>query len=219
MMVIDSVGSRTHSGERLMQDVRTTRVTKSEFEKLLSPILGAAYGTALHMTRNRDEAEDLVQEAAILAYRAIDSFERGTNFKAWFFRILINRFRNEYRKKKREPEVGTLDDAPDLYMYVQAANEGLLGRTSDPAALVLGQMSEDQIATAIGALPSEFRVVSALYFMEELSYQEIAEIVDCPVGTVRSRLHRGRKMLQKALWQVAVDQGIIAAVAGEKEMN
>ncbi len=200
-----------------MGDMRAQPDPAEEFDSLLMPLLDAAYGMAYHMARNREEAEDLVQEAAVLAFRAFHTFERGTKFKAWFFKILVNCFRGHCRKRKRAPEIAPIDDAPDLYLYMQTANAGLLGASDNPAALVIGKMTEEQIQAAIAALPDEYRVVSVLYFMEELAYQEIADIIDCPVGTVRSRLHRGRKLLQKALWQLAEENHIVADLCAEKE--
>ena|ERR1041385_2474309 len=200
-----------------MTEMRSQERLAIEFDRLLMPLLGTAYGMAFHMLRNKEEAEDIVQEAALLAFRAFASFQQGTNFKAWFFKILINCVRNQCRKRKREPEITPLDDAPDLYLYLQTANAGLHGQQENPASLVLSKMSEEQIQEAIGALPEEYRVVSVLYFMEELAYQEIAEIVECPVGTVRSRLHRGRKLLQKALWQLAQEQNIVETCSSRKE--
>jgi RNA polymerase sigma-70 factor (ECF subfamily) len=204
-----------------MADVVAIPPAAEHFEAYLTPLLGAAYRTALHMTRHRDDAEDLVQEAALQAFRAFHTFEAGTNFKAWFFRILTNLFINKYRKQQREPamdQMPPLDDAPVLYLYKRTQELGLHGGwNSDPAALVIDKLGADFIARAIEALPEDYRIVCALYFMEEFSYQEIADIVNCPVGTVRSRLHRGRRMLQKALWQVAEDQGIIAELRGNKE--
>ncbi|HZO90165.1 MAG TPA: sigma-70 family RNA polymerase sigma factor [Chthonomonadaceae bacterium] len=200
-----------------MTDMHHSKRAAEKFEALLEPILGAAYGTAYHMTHNREEAEDLVQEAAVLAFHAFDTFQEGSNFKAWFFKIMINRCRANYRKRRRELEIAPLDDAPDLYLYIETSNAGLQARNTNPAALVINKMSEEQIEAAIQALPEEYRIVSVLYFMEEISYQEIADILDCPVGTVRSRLHRGRKLLQKALWQVAQEHHVVAALGAEKE--
>lgn len=190
-----------------------TESAATRFESYLTPMLTAVYGTALHMTRNDADAEDLVQEAALQAFRAFDSFQEGTNFKAWFFRILTNLFINTYRKRQREPEIDTLserEDAPALYLFKQTRDMGIHSWSSDPAALVIDKVEAEQVSRAIAALPEDYRVVSALYFMEEFSYQEIAEIVGCPVGTVRSRLHRGRRMLQKALWHVTEQQGMVA---------
>src|SRR3712207_4274393 len=195
-----------------MSELADTESAAQKFETYLLPILGAAYGTALHMTRHRDDAEDLVQEAALQAFRGFHTFEPGTNFKAWFFRILTNLFINKYRRKQREPEVDTIpeiEEAPALYLYKKAHEIGLYSWNSDPAAVVMSKVGADHVAKAIAALPEEYRVVCALYFMEEFSYEEIAEMVGCPVGTVRSRLHRGRRTLQKALWWVAEEDGIV----------
>ncbi len=176
--------------------------TPEQFDSLLTPILDKAYGTAYHFTHNREEAEDLVQEAAVSAFRAFHTFEPGTNFKAWFLTILVNCARRNYRNRKREPEITSLDDAPELYLYQQTASANTLGKDNNPAVLLIRKMTEEQIHAAVAALPEEYRVVCVLYFMEELAYQEIASILDCPVGTVRSRLHRGRKLLHKSLWQL-----------------
>jgi RNA polymerase sigma-70 factor, ECF subfamily len=151
-----------------------------------------------------------VQDAAVQAYRAFGSFSPGTNFRAWFLRIQTNLLLHSLRKKKRSPQLADLEDAPELYLYTQVHRSGLAGDAADPAHRVLGKMDTEQVNEAIAALPDEFRVAAALYFIEDLPYQEIAEILECPVGTVRSRLHRGRKLLQKALWRVAVEQGIVS---------
>jgi RNA polymerase sigma-70 factor (ECF subfamily) len=180
-----------------------------EFEALLSPILQMAYGTAVRLTRNRTEAEDLVQDAALLAYRAFGSFQRGTNFKAWFFRILTNAFYSRHRKEKHEKANLSTEDVPALYLYTKTAEAGLQGRESDPASAIMDKLDTEQVSQALEALPTEYRVVATLYFIEDFSYQQIAEVLECPVGTVRSRLHRGRRMLQKALWAVAVERGIV----------
>ena len=187
-----------------------TRV-QVEFEQLLSPILQMAYGTAVRLTRNRTEAEDLVQDAALLAYRAFDSFQRGTNFKAWFFRILTNAFYSRHRKEKHEKANLSTEDVPALYLYTRTAEAGLHGPESDPASAIMDKLDTEQVSEALESLPTEYRMVATLYFIEDFSYQQIAEVLECPVGTVRSRLHRGRRMLQKALWDVAVERGIVRA--------
>jgi RNA polymerase sigma-70 factor (ECF subfamily) len=203
-----------------MEKAVDVRSAAEKFEAHLAPLLAAAYRTALHMARRGDEAEDLVQEAALHAFRAFHTFQEGTNFKAWFFRILTNLFINTYRRQQRTPamdQLPSLEDAPPLYLYKRTGELGLHSWNSDPAALVLDKIEADVIVEAIAALPEEYRIVSALYFIEEFSYQEIAGMVNCPVGTVRSRLHRSRRVLQKTLWQVAEDQGIIAELSGNKE--
>ena len=182
--------------------------TQATLETLIEPILGSAYGVALRLSRNRADAEDLVQEAAFQACRGFHTFQPGTNFKAWFFRILTNCFYYRYRRQRREPQLVDVEDAAELYMIHKAAAHGLMGDGDDPAARVLDKIGEEHVAEAIEALPAEFRVVCALHFMEDLRYQEIAEILECPVGTVRSRLHRGRRLLQKVLWHAAHEHGV-----------
>lgn len=197
------------------QDVVTTAPAAedtAEFEALLSPLLDSAYGTALRFTRNRPDAEDLVQEAALLAFRGFKSFERGSNFRGWFFRILTNCFYSKYRKRKRQGTEVELDDTPELYMYCQTAAQGLHAQTEDPASILMSRMATDQVTAAIDSLPEEYRIVATLYFVQDFAYQEIAEVVGVPVGTIRSRLHRGRRLLQKALWTIAEERGIVSAL-------
>ncbi len=197
-----------------MNDSATTP-SGQQFEALLEPLLGSAYGTMLHMTRQREDAEDLVQEAAVKAFVAFSSFQEGTNFKAWFFRILINTFLNSYRKRQRAPELVDLNDLEELYLYRQTREAGVQGGNQDPAAIVVKKMDLEQVAAALAELPEEYRIVATLYFVQEFSYEEIANIVNCPIGTVRSRLHRGRKRLQKTLWQLAKEAGIVEALREE----
>ena len=125
------------------------------FESQLALVLDTAYGTALHMTRNREAAEDIVQNAALKAFRYYHTFKAGTNFKAWFFRILINCFRQEYRKAQHTPPITTLEDAPELYLYMRAASSGALSNNSDPATLILSRISQEEIQEALAALPEE----------------------------------------------------------------
>ena len=179
------------------------------FEQLLQPIVGMAYGTAVRLTRSRTDAEDLVQDAALLAFKAFDSFEPDTNFKAWFFRILTNAFYSRHRKEKHDRANISTEDLPPLYLYTRTAEIGLHSQEPDPAAALMDRFDSEQVGAALDALPTEYRTVATLYFIEDFSYQQIADIVGCPVGTVRSRLHRGRRMLQKALWQVAQERGIV----------
>ena len=194
-----------------------TEPTASSFETLLAPVLDTAYGVAYHLTRSSHDAEDLVQEAALLAFRSFHQFQTGTNFKAWYFKILTNAFFAKYRRKKREPQTVNLDDVEPLYLNFQTRAAGLHERDDDPASLLVGKMSAEMVSRAIGELAEEFRVVCTLYFLQELQYQEIAEMLDCPVGTVRSRLHRGRRMLQKSLWHVAQEHGIVGELVEQGE--
>lgn len=188
-----------------------------QFETLLAGVIDTAYGIAHRLTRSRDDAEDLVQETALQAFRNFHQFQPGTNFRAWFLRILTNAFYARYRKQKRQPQTTSLEDAEPLYIQWKAVGLGLHLQHQDPAAHVMNRMGEEQISHAIHELPEEFRVVCVLYFMQDASYQEIAETLDCPVGTVRSRLHRGRRLLQKALWHLAEVQGIVDTLAEPSE--
>jgi len=189
-------------------NVTDTLPVQAEFEALLSPILRMAYGTAVRLTRSRTEADDLVQDAALLAYKAFGSFERGTNFKAWFFRILTNAFYSRHRKDRHEKANLSTEDVPALYLYHKTSDAGLGATESDPAATILDRLDAERVGEALDSLPEEYRAVATLYFIDDLSYQQIAEVLHCPVGTVRSRLHRGRRMLQKALWDLAVERGL-----------
>ena len=183
------------------------------FESLFAAAVSTAFGVAMRSDHNQADAEDLVQEAALLAYRAFASFETGTNFRAWFLKILTNCYFSKRRREKSRPVTSDLDDTPDLYLYARSGQAGFPTQGPDPAAQLLDKLGTERVVAAIGRLPEEYRVVSTLYFMEDLSYEEIAQILECPVGTVRSRLHRGRKMLQKALWQVAEESGIVRSTA------
>jgi RNA polymerase sigma-70 factor, ECF subfamily len=190
-----------------------------EFEQLLAPVLERAYGVALRLTRDPTDAEDLVQDAALLAFRGFRTFERGTNFRAWFLRILTNAFISARRKKRPEDEAVSLDAPPNAYMQRQA--QRLVGESARPkyqaggdvVREVLAKLDAEQVVAAIDQLPEEFRLVSVLYFLEDQPYQEIATTLGIPVGTVRSRLHRGRALLQQRLWRTAVDAGIVGGAA------
>jgi RNA polymerase sigma-70 factor (ECF subfamily) len=187
---------------------------ETSFESLFTPLASSAFGVAMRFTGNRADAEDLVQDAALLAYKAFESFEPGTNFKAWFFRILTNCYFSKRRRDKSRPVTSDLDDTPDLYLYARSAETGFPTAGPDPAAQLLDTLGSERVVAAIARLPDEYRVVSTLYFMEDFSYEEIGRVLQCPVGTVRSRLHRGRKMLQKSLWQLAEEDGIVSGPPG-----
>jgi RNA polymerase sigma-70 factor, ECF subfamily len=186
----------------------TDVAVQDEFMVLFAPILELAYGTAVRLTRSRTEADDLVQDAAFLAYKAFGTFQRGTNFKAWFFRILTNAFYSRHRKEKHEKANLSSDEVPALYLYQKTTEAGLWGSEVDPAAAIMDRLDADRVGEALDTLPEDYRVVTTLYFIDDLSYQQIADALQCPIGTVRSRLHRGRRMLQKALWDVALERGI-----------
>src|SRR3989337_1441209 len=153
------------------------------------------------MTRNPADAEGLVQETMMRAYRSFDRFEAGTNLKAWLFRIMTNAYINTYRKKQREPQKISQDEVEDFDLYQELKNHDPQF-SATPESIVLDQLVDSDIIEAIGDLPEQFR-------LEGFSYAEMAEIMDVPMGTVMSRLHRGRKALQKRLWELARDRGIV----------
>lgn len=184
-------------------------MTTETFESLLLPQLGPAFRLALSLTRNRADAEDAAQEAALQAQRGFAGFMPGTNFRAWFFRILMNVCFARHRSAKRRPETTSFEEVPEVYLFERSVEAGLPVEGSDPARAIMDRLTTEQVIDAIASLPEEFREVASLYFLEQMSYEEIAEVVGRPVGTVRSRLHRGRRMLQKALWEAAVDAGIL----------
>ncbi len=159
------------------------------------------YAAAMRMTRNRADAEDLVQETYLKAYRAFGGFEEGTNLRAWLYRILTNTFINIYRAKKRRPDESDLDDVEDLYLYrrLGALEAAQAGRSAEDE--VLDSFTEIEVKSALEALPEQFRMAVLLADVEGFQYKEIAEILDIPIGTVMSRLHRGRRSLQKSLFE------------------
>jgi len=170
------------------------------------PYMGSLYSAAMRMTRNAADAEDLVQETYLKAYRAFGSFQEGTNLKSWLYKILTNTFINSYRSRRRRPVESDLDDVEDLYLYRRLGGlEGAIaGRSAED--VVLDQFSEAEVKAAVESLPEAFRMVVLLADVEGFSYKEIAEILDIPIGTVMSRLHRGRRALQKALHDFAEER-------------
>jgi RNA polymerase sigma-70 factor (ECF subfamily) len=175
--------------------------------------MDAMYGVACRLTRNPTEAEDLVQDALVKAMRARDQFNTGTNLKAWMFRILTNTFINKYRRGGLERSVLEGPDADPLVDgWVSAST---MRQLRDPEQMALRPIVESEVGRALDALPAEFKLAVVLCDVEEFSYEEIAEIMGCPIGTVMSRLHRGRKLLQKSLYSHALAMGI---VKGEDEI-
>jgi RNA polymerase sigma-70 factor (ECF subfamily) len=187
---------------------------KATFSDQAMEYMGSLYSAALRMTRNPSDAEDLVQETYLKAYRAFDSFQEGTNLKAWLYRILTNTFINSYRARRRRPQQTELDDVEDLYLYRRLG--GLEAVTAGRSAEeeVLEHFTEGEVKAAVEALPEQFRMAVLLADVEGFSYKEIAEILDVPIGTVMSRLHRGRRALQKALHEFGTARGLVGT-AGE----
>ena len=167
------------------------------------------YSAALRMTRNASDAEDLVQETYLKAYRGFGGFTEGTNLKAWLYRILTNTYINSYRAKKRRPDETELDEVEDLYLYRRLG--GLEAVTAGRSAEdeLMDFFTDQEVKDAIEALPEQFRMAVLLADVEGFSYKEIAEILDIPIGTVMSRLHRGRKALQKRLFDFASQRGLV----------
>ena len=175
------------------------------FEQEALPHADLLYNYALRMTNNQANAEDLVQETYLKAYRFWDKYEPGTNIRAWLFRILKNSYINRYRKQSKEP--GTVDYEEIQNFYTSVRDEG-----SDPNDLqetLFGNLLDDDVAGAIAALPHDFRTIVILCDIEGLTYEEIADLVDIPLGTVRSRLHRGRKLLRNKLIEYARKRGYV----------
>jgi RNA polymerase sigma-70 factor, ECF subfamily len=181
---------------------------KERFQREALPLLDSLYGAALRMTRNPSDAEDLVQETMLRAYRAFDRFEPGTNLKAWLFRILTNAYINTYRKRQREPQKVSSDDVEEFDLYRELKNHDPQFAET-PESLVLDNLVDSDILEAIEQLPDQFRLAVVLSDIEGFTYAEMADIMDVPMGTVMSRLHRGRKALQKRLWDIARDRGIV----------
>jgi RNA polymerase sigma-70 factor (ECF subfamily) len=183
---------------------------KAHFAEQAMPYMSSLYGAALRMTRNAADAEDLVQETYLKAYRGFGSFQEGTNLKSWLYKILTNTFINSYRSRRRRPVETELDDVEDLYLYhrlggLEAASAG---RSAEDA--VLDRFSEIEVKDAVESLPEAFRLAVVLADVEGFSYKEIADILDVPIGTVMSRLHRGRRALQKALVNFAEERRLTA---------
>ncbi len=167
------------------------------------------YSAALRMTRSAADAEDLVQETYLKAYRSFATFNQGTNLKAWLYRILTNTFINTYRAKKRRPEQADVDDVEELFLYrrLGGLEAATAGRSAEDE--VLETFTDSDVKEALEALPDQFRMAVLLADVEGFSYKEIAAILDVPIGTVMSRLHRGRRALQKALFEFGMRRGLV----------
>ena len=179
---------------------------KARFNEEAMPLLDQLYGGALRMTRNPQDAEDLVQETYLKAYKAFDSFKEGTNLKAWLYRIMTNTYINSYRKKQRRPIETSAEDVTDRQLYTTSSHDSTGLQSAEVEALK--NLPDAQIAEAMNSLSDDYRMVVYYADVEGLAYKEIAEVMDIPLGTVMSRLHRGRKQLRELLKDVANEQGI-----------
>ncbi|MBN1448117.1 MAG: sigma-70 family RNA polymerase sigma factor [Bacteroidetes bacterium] len=205
MTVLDpEIQEEISSGETEAQESpEMLRKRHLDFEREALPHMDALYNFALRMTGDPDEADDLLQETYLKAYRFFDKFEQGTNCKAWLFRIMKNSFINIYRRTSKEPDKVDYNDVEEFYHSIRA-------ESTDPNDLeerIFSNILDDDVSTALETLPEEFRTVVILCDIEGFTYEEIADFVECPIGTVRSRLHRGRKMLRAKLYDYAMERG------------
>lgn len=179
---------------------------QADFETDAMEYAPQLYSAALRMTRNPADAEDVVQETFLKAYRAYNTFTAGTNLKAWLYRILTNTYINKYRKQQRRPSEVELGELQDLYLYKRLGEHS--GATQSAEADMLDEFVDEDIIESLESLPENFRLPVLLADVDGFSYKEIAEMLDIPIGTVMSRLHRGRKALQRKLWNVAEARGL-----------
>ena len=184
---------------------RATRKKHEEFDAEALPHMDVLYNFALRTTGNQDDARDLLQETFLKAYRFWDKYEKGTNIRAWLFRIMKNSYINRYRKETKEPDKVDYEDIENFYNAIRAEHTD----PNDLQAKLFDNLLGDEVARALESIPEDFRTVVILCDIEGLTYEEIAEFVEVPIGTVRSRLHRGRKLLQAKLLDYAKAQGFL----------
>jgi len=184
----------------------------ARFERDAMQYLDQLYGAAMRMTRNPADAEDLVQETYLKAFAAFSSFTEGTNLKAWLFRILTNTYINAYRKKQRQPYQSGTDGLSDWELHEVESHTSRGLRSAEAEAL--DRLADVDVVEALAKVPEDFRMAVYYADVEGFSYKEIAEIMDTPVGTVMSRLHRGRKLLRELLEAYAIERGLITAAVG-----
>ncbi|WP_345752309.1 sigma-70 family RNA polymerase sigma factor [Microbacterium rhizophilus] len=182
---------------------------RDQFQEQALPFMDQLYGAAMRMTRNPSDAADLVQETFVKAFASWASFTQGTNLKAWLYRILTNTYINTYRKKQREPYQGTIDDLEDWQLGGAESTTAMSSRSAEAEAI--DHMPASVVKDALQSIPDDFRMAVYLADVEGFAYQEIADIMKTPIGTVMSRLHRGRRLLRDLLQDYAAERGIRAA--------
>jgi RNA polymerase sigma-70 factor (ECF subfamily) len=190
---------------------------QATFAEQAMPFMNALYSAAMRMTRNQADAEDLLQETYLRAYRGFGGYTDGTNLKAWLYRILTNTYINQYRAKKRRFDETELDETEDLYLYRRLGGLEAVAAGRSAEDELMDWFTDAEVKDAVEALPEQFRMAVLLADVEGFSYKEIAEILDIPIGTVMSRLHRGRKALQKELYEFAASRGLADRMASEPE--
>ncbi len=176
---------------------------RERFQALAEEHLDGLFRAALRLTRNRTRAEDLLQETFLRGWRSFHTFKPGTNARAWLYKILMNAYIDAYRKTTREPEVVDQEDVDEFYLYTKVQESDDLRRAGDPEEVLLARLMDADVKGALDSLPDAFREVVILADIEDFSYKEIAELLGIPIGTVMSRLHRGRRQLQVKLWEYA----------------
>lgn len=180
-----------------------TNEERERFEALVGEHLDGMYGTALRLTRNRTTAEDLVQDTFLKAWRSFRTFQAGTNARAWLYKILMNAYIDSYRRSTRAPEMVDQEDVGEFYLYAKAQESDALKRAGDPEEVLLSKIMDADVKSALEQVPEPFRAAVILADLQDFSYREIADILEIPIGTVMSRLYRGRRHLQRLLWDYA----------------
>ena len=183
--------------------------TKDQFTSDAMQYAPQLFSTALRMTRNRLDAEDLVQETYIKGWRSFHTFQEGTNLRAWLFRIMTNTYINKYNAQKRKGTEVELDDVEELFLYKRLGSIDQSQLSSSAEDQMLELFTDEEVKNALESLPEDFRIPVLLSDVDGFSYKEIAEMLEIPIGTVMSRLHRGRKAMQKMLYEYARDRGLI----------